>query len=77
VLAALAKTVRAPARGDLEHLGRGHGTDPAAVLAKLAEISDVSQRMAASSAPFAAEVIAPLSRKTPDSHAPGAQNRWL
>jgi hypothetical protein len=50
VLAAPAETVRAPAQGDLEHLGRGHGADPGAVLAELAGISDVSQRMAASSA---------------------------
>jgi len=50
VRAALAKTVRAPPRGDLEHLGRGHGADPGAVLAELAGISDASQRMAASSA---------------------------
>jgi hypothetical protein len=37
VLAALAETGRAPARGDLERVARGHGADRAAVLAELSE----------------------------------------
>lgn len=37
VLAALAETGRALGRGDLERIAHGHGADPAAVLAELAE----------------------------------------
>jgi len=37
VVAALARTGRPPARGELEQLARGHGANPDAVLAELAE----------------------------------------
>jgi hypothetical protein len=37
VLASFARTGRPPARGELERLARGHGADPGAVLAELAE----------------------------------------